>query len=99
MLPGRKQLREITTWRCRWLNPLAGTARGCSGSLVMKGTSHFGAVPFMPVTPMTLPTRKTGHLSAPDPFASGRQAHTFWRKRWLIENSGFREFEPRTSGL
>ena len=89
---GRKQLREITT------GVVAGLTRWPALQEAAQADGHEGDFPLWgcaihALTPMTPPTRKTGRLSAPVLLPAGRRAHTFWRQRWLIENSGFREIK------
>jgi hypothetical protein len=87
---GQKQLREITTGvvanLTRWPTlQEAAQALGCEGDFPLWGCAIHALDPHDPAY------QEDWALVSTRPFASGRKAHTFWRQRWLIENTGFRE--------
>ena len=89
---GRKQLRKITT------GVVAGLTRWPALQEAAQAAGHEGDFPLWGCAihardPNDPAYQEDWALISTRPFASGRQAHTFWRQRWLIENSGFREIK------
>jgi hypothetical protein len=87
---GKKQLREISTGvvagLTRWpALQEAAQALGYEEMFPLWGCAIHALAPHDPAY------QEDWALISTRPFASGRKAHTFWRQRWLIENSGFRE--------
>jgi hypothetical protein len=87
---GRKQLREITTGvvagLTRWpALQEAAQADGYEGDFQLWGCAIHAC------DPDDAAYQEDWALISTRPFTTGRRAHTFWRQRWLIENSGFRE--------
>lgn len=89
---GRKQLRQVTTGvvagLTRWpALQEAARAIGCGEDFPLWGCAIHAHDPHDPAY------QEDWALVSTRPFATGRQAYTFWRKRWLIENCGFREIK------
>jgi len=89
---GRKQLREISTGvvsgLTRWpALQEAAQAVGHEGEFSLWGCAIHAREPADPTY------EEDWALISTRPFATGHQAYTFWRQRWLIENSGFREIK------
>lgn len=89
---GRKQLREITAGvvpqLTRWpALQEAAQAVGYDGAFSLWACAIHAREPADPTY------EEDWALISTRPFASGRKAYVFWRQRWLIENSGFREIK------
>jgi len=89
---GRKQLREIST------GVVAGLTRWPALQEAARSLGYEGDLPLWGCAihardPDDAAYQEDWALISTRPFSTGRQAYTFWRKRWLIENSGFREIK------
>jgi hypothetical protein len=88
---GHKQLRQVsvaavedlTTW-----DSYLGTAQ----ELGMQSPTLWGCLIYDRVAG-SLQDSETWALVSTAPFSTGWQGYTFWRARWLVENSGFRELK------
>ncbi|MGD2049146.1 MAG: hypothetical protein PVH03_06605 [Chloroflexota bacterium] len=89
---GRKQLREITPGVVAGLTRWPALQEAAQAIGYEEEFSLWGCA--IHARDLNDPTyQEDWALISTRSFASGRQAHTFWRKRWLIENSGFREIK------
>ena len=89
---GRKQSRHISTGivdgLTRWPSlQEAAQQAGCKGAFSLWGCAIHAT------DPHDDSYEENWALVSTKPFATGWQAYTFWRKRWHIENNGFRELK------
>lgn len=89
---GRKQVRQIST------GVVAGLTRWPSLQTAAQQAGHDGEFSLWgcalhATNPHDDSYQEDWALLSTAPFATGWQAYTFWRKRWHIENNGFRELK------
>jgi hypothetical protein len=90
-LSGHKQTRHLRVAKMDDLNDWEGFVEAAHALGVDAPTLSGYA---LQAAPVDKPTEKEGWaLVSTAPFNTAWQAYTFWRKRWGIENSGFRELK------
>jgi hypothetical protein len=96
-LSGHKQLRQMRVAKMDDLNDWPGFVEAAQTLGVEKPTLSGFAIRS---SPLDQPTKteewalvSTRNSSSDAPFNTAWQAYTFWRNRWSIENSGFRELK------
>ena len=90
-LSGRKQTRQMRVAKMDDLDDWEGFVEAAHALDVEKPTLSGFAIQGWPVDQ---PTKvEEWALVATAPFPTAWQAYTFWRNRWTIENSGFRELK------
>jgi hypothetical protein len=90
-LSGHKQTRQMRVAKMDDLNDWEGFVEAAQALGVKTPTLSGFAIQSHPVDPPT--GKEEWALVATVPFNTAWQAYTFWRNRWTIENSGFRELK------
>jgi len=90
-LSGHKQTRQMRVAKMDDLNDWQGFVEAAQALGVQTPTLSGFAIQSCPVNPST--EKEEWALVASAPFKTAWQAYTFWRNRWTIENSGFRELK------
>src|SRR3989304_5381108 len=90
-LSGHKQIRQMRLAKMDDLNDWEGFVEAAQALGVETPTLSGFAMQGWPVDQPT--EIKESALGANAPFHTAWQAYTFWRNRWTVENSGFRELK------
>ena len=90
-LSGHKQTRHLRVAKMDDLNDWEGFVEAARALGVDAPTLRGYAIQAAPVDKPT--EKEAWALVSTAPFNTAWQAYTFWRKRWGIENSGFRELK------
>lgn len=90
-LSGHKQTRQMRVAKMDDLNDWEGFVEAAQALEVQTPTLSGFAIQACPVDKPT--EIEEWALVATAPFSTAWQAYTFWRNRWTIENSGFRELK------
>ena len=90
-LSGHKQTRQMRVAKMDDLNDWQGFVEAAQALGIEKPTLSGYAVQSHPLDKPT--EKEEWALVATAPFNTAWQAYTFWRNRWTIENSGFRELK------
>ena len=90
-LSGHKQTRQMRVAKMDDLNDWDGFVEAAQALGVETPTLSGFAIQSVPVDTPT--EKEEWALVATAPFNTAWQAYTFWRNRWTIENTGFRELK------
>lgn len=90
-LSGHKQTRQMRVAKMDELNDWEGFVEAAQALGVQAPTLSGFAIQAYPVDQPT--EKEEWALVATSSFSTAWQAYTFWRNRWTIENSGFRELK------
>jgi hypothetical protein len=90
-LSGHKQARQMRVAKMDELNDWEGFVEAAQALGVQAPTLSGFAIQACPVDQPT--AKEEWALVATASFSTAWQAYTFWRNRWTIENSGFRELK------
>lgn len=90
-LSGHKQTRQVRVAKMDALNDWEGFVSAAQALGVETPTLSGFAIQSYPVDQPT--EKEEWALVATAPFHTAWQGYTFWRNRWTIENSGFRELK------
>jgi hypothetical protein len=90
-LSGHKQIRQVRAAKMDELNDWGGFVEAAQALGISAPTLSGFAIQAHPVDQPT--AKEEWALVATASFSTAWQAYTFWRNRWTIENSGFRELK------